>query len=105
MDQRGILKLRHEPDRLVHFGQFLDARHDNLHDPVFQKAYCIPVDSDLPQERESQKPNNLLRIENEIKFLAQFEQGVELLELPIQTAIRDRKSTRLNSSHSQISYA
>src|SRR2546430_13611703 len=39
------------------------------------------------------------------ELISQPEQMPRVLEIAMQTAIADRKSTRLNSSHSQISYA
>src|SRR2546430_8589881 len=49
-------------------------------------------------------PINALKAEHEW-FKKEAQHLMELLTLPVLQLVADRKSTRLNSSHSQISYA
>src|SRR5688572_31708280 len=68
-----------------------------------REGRAISLAHDVPQEKAADTPTFLDRAV--VTVSPAVEKGRSVRGLLLRDVVRDRKSTRLNSSHSQISYA
>src|SRR2546430_15468817 len=75
-----------------------------FNDTATTEIYTLSLHDALPISLQSIRRGST-QIKGQRSLIPKENTTVDSLRVPIKTAGRDRKSTRLNSSHSQISYA
>src|SRR2546430_10821289 len=103
--QRGLART-HVPDEIPNFRRYRRATFatPTLPSPIEAKSLAMPSDNRLRFDKE-QRRSPIVPQPRE----PNPQDSISPTETELMTAVRtlqeDRKSTRLNSSHSQISYA